>query len=333
MNKAIAAVVLVASASVIAARADAEAIKLRFGHPANPRAHLVAEMCVPWAERVSKASEGTLDVTVFAGGQLGGNEVLLDAVKSGVADIGWVNTGYYPGRFPKSQVGELPFEVASAVPASVAIWRLYQNGLLADEYKDVRPLAIFALPQMRTHSKFPINRLEDLRGRKIGAVSQLTGSVLSRLGATPVTVEFSDLYTSISRGTIDGTLLQWTGVQPIRLWEVTKYHTESSLGGSVIMIAMNRQSYDRLPPKAKEAIDRHSGESWSREWGEFWDRVDQSGRELVRKEKGIIAELPAAEEQRWRDAIGPITDDWVKRQAGGAQVLQAFREERDRAGR
>ena len=98
------------------------------------------------------------------------------------------------------------------------------------------------------------------------------------------------------------------------------------------MIAMNRQSYDRLPPKAKEAIDRHSGESWSREWGEFWDRVDRSGRELVRKEKGIIVELPAAEEQRWRDAIAPITEDWVKRQPSGAQLLQAFREERDRVG-
>ena len=55
MNRAIAAVMLVASVSMIAAPADAEAIKLRFGHPANPRAHLVAEMCVPWAERVSKA--------------------------------------------------------------------------------------------------------------------------------------------------------------------------------------------------------------------------------------------------------------------------------------
>ena len=98
------------------------------------------------------------------------------------------------------------------------------------------------------------------------------------------------------------------------------------------MIAMNKQSYDKLPPKAKEVIDANSGEKWSREWGAFWDRVDQEGREeTMRQKDNQIFNLDAAELARWRKAIAPVTNDWIKRTPKGAELLKAFRSERDRA--
>lgn len=323
---------LVLLASLLAAPAAADPVKLRFGHPAGPKSHVVSQMVIPWSERLTKASDGTMEITVFPGGQLGGNEVSLDAIKSDVQDFGWINTQYYPGKFSKSEVGLLPFEVNKSEHASIAMWHLFKNGLIADEYSDIKLLALWAYPASTVHTTFPARKLEDFKGKKIATIGQFASDVARRLGATPVAVEFTENYPAIQRGTVNGVFLQWTGVQPLRLWEVAKYHTEAGVYGAVTMIAMNRQSYDKLPPKARELIDQNSYEKWSREWGQFWDRVDQEGREMTAKEKdNTIIKLDQAELQRWRKAMAPVTDDWIKKTPKGAQILKTFRTERDRA--
>jgi TRAP-type C4-dicarboxylate transport system substrate-binding protein len=322
----------IALSLLLAAPAMAEPVKLRFGHPAGPKTHVVSQMVIPWSDRLSKASEGTLEITVFPAGQLGGNEVSLDAIKSGVQDIGWINTQYYPGKFNKSEVGLLPFEVVKSEAASEAMWRLFRSGLIADEFADLKLLAIWAYPASTVHTTFAARRLEDFKGKKIATIGQFASEVAKHLGATPVAIEFTENYPAIQRGTVNGTLLQWTAVQPLRLWEVAKFHTEAGVYGAVTMIAMNKQSYDKLPAKAKEVIDANSGEKWSREWGQFWDRVDQEGRQEVRNQKdNTIIELDAKEQERWRTAILPVTNDWIKKTPKGAELLKTFRAERDRA--
>jgi TRAP-type C4-dicarboxylate transport system substrate-binding protein len=318
-------------AALVAVPAAAEPVKLRFGHPASPRSHVVSQMVVPWSERVTKASEGALEVTVFPGGQLGGNEVALDAIKSAVMDFGWINTAYYAGKFDKTEVGLLPFEVDKSAHASVAMWRLFEKGAFPGEYEDFRLLGIWAYPAQQIHSTFPVRKLEDLKGKKVGLGNDLAARLATRLGTTPVTVEFTEFYSALQRGTVNAIILQWTGVQPIRLWEVAKFHTEVRLLGAVTMIAMNKESYAKLPQKAKAVIDQNSGEKWSREWGEFWDRVDREGRELVAKQGNTIIQLEPAEEARWRTAIAPLTEDWVKKTPKGQELLAAFRAERDKA--
>lgn len=325
-------IALILLATLAAAPAAADPVKLRFGHPAGPKSHVVSQMVIPWSERLTKASDGTMEITVFPGGQLGGNEVSLDAIKSGVQDFGWINTQYYPGKFSKSEVGLLPFEVNKSEHASIAMWHLFKNGLIADEYSDIKLLALWAYPASTVHTTFPARKLEDFKGKKIATIGQFASDVARRLGATPVAVEFTENYPAIQRGTVNGVFLQWTGVQPLRLWEVAKYHTEAGVYGAVTMIAMNRQSYDKLPLKARELIDQNSYEKWSREWGQFWDRVDQEGREMTAKEKdNTIIKLDQAELQRWRKAMAPVTDDWIKKTPKGAQILKTFRTERDRA--
>jgi TRAP-type C4-dicarboxylate transport system substrate-binding protein len=316
----------------VAAPALAEPIKLRFGHPAPPNSHVVANFAVPWAAKVTKESEGTLELSVFAGGQLGGNETLLDAVKSGVADIAWVNTAYYAGKFNRTNVGTLPFEVASSIPASAAMWELYQKGIIAQEVDDVRPLALFALPQSGIHSSIPIRRLEDLRGKRIASAGGAAINVIQRLGGIPVPVEFTEIYEAFNRGTIQGAVLQYTAMEPLRLWEVAKFHTETRLNGAVYVIAMNKAKYASLPQKAKDAIDRNSGLQWSREWGTFWDLVEISGKKRVEAAPGNqVITLEPAEQQRWKDAIASVTDAWANSTPDGAKILAIYRAERDSA--
>ena len=323
----------VAITAAVVASASAEPIKLRFGHPASAKAHVVANFVVPWAAQVTKDSDGALQIDVFAGGQLGGNEVLLDSVTSGVADIGWVNVAYYSGKFDRMNVGTLPYEVDKSAPASAAMWKLYENGLFGSELADVKPLALFALPEAGIHSTFPVRRLEDLKGKRIASAGATAITVIEALGGIPAVVEFTDIYDAFNRRSVEGAVLQYTAMQPLRLWEVAKFHTDASLNGAVYIIAMNPASYAKLTPKAKEMLDRHAGSKWSREWGQFWDSVETSGKKLVEAAgpSQQFITLEPAEQRRWQDAAGRATEAWVTKTPNGADILTRFRSERDAA--
>lgn len=311
----------------------ADPILVRVGQPASPRSHINANLLSPWTEQITKDSKGTLNVKLFAGGTLGGNREAYDSVKNGVADVIYLSSAYYPGKFPKSAVVGLPGESSNSLDSSLAVWKLYQDGVIADEWSDFRILGMFVFPPASIHATFPIKRLEDLKGRKIGAGSATSVAVIKALGAIPVRTGFTEVYQSLSRNTIEAYSTPWTGMQPIRLWEVAKFHTDVKLGGaSTVVMAMNKESYAKLPSDGRAAVDMHSGRSFTHALGAFWDHVDDTGKKLVEKHAdNQIYTLPKDEAVRWSKALSSITDEWVKTTEGGAAVLAAFREARDKA--
>ena len=101
--------------------ASAADVTLRFHQFLPPQATIPSKAIVPWAQKIEKDSGGRIQVQLFPSMQLGGKPPeLFDQAKDGVADIVWTVLGYTPGRFPKSEVFELPFFSGMAEPASRA---------------------------------------------------------------------------------------------------------------------------------------------------------------------------------------------------------------------
>ena len=98
-----------------------------------------------WADNVEKDSEGRIKVERFASMALGGKPPeLYDQVVDGVADIIWTVVGYTPGRFPSTEVFELPFMIDDARAASYAYWHMYEEGM-KEEFSDVHMLGTLSL--------------------------------------------------------------------------------------------------------------------------------------------------------------------------------------------
>ena len=97
----------------------------------------------PWAQEVLAASGGTVEVKIFPGGSIADFNKVYDRVLNGVADIGYGIFGPVSTDFPKSMVASLPFEANNVEEAALALWRIYENGLIADEYSRVKLLALF----------------------------------------------------------------------------------------------------------------------------------------------------------------------------------------------
>jgi len=103
------------------------------------QATIPAKIIDPWADKIEEASGGKIKINRFPSMQLGGKPPqLIDQVIDGVIDMTWNVVGYTPGRFPSTEVFELPFLVNDAVPASAAFWTMLDEDISAREFKEVK---------------------------------------------------------------------------------------------------------------------------------------------------------------------------------------------------
>jgi TRAP-type C4-dicarboxylate transport system substrate-binding protein len=167
--------------------AFAQEVTLRLHQFLPPQGTVPSKALTPWAKKIEEESKGRIKIQLYPSMQLGGTPPqLYDQARDGVVDIVWTLPGYTPGRFPKSEVFELPFIAGlSAEKTSRALWDYVQKNAM-DEYKDVHVLALHTHGPGLFHTKQPVTGLESLRGMKIRGGTRVVNSMLVQLGATPV---------------------------------------------------------------------------------------------------------------------------------------------------
>ena len=312
------------AAVLTAAPLAAQTVTLKLNSPAPPRSYLHAGVFEPWAKAVEQESGGTLKIQMFYGGTLGNFGVTYDRVIDGVADIGFILTPAAGGKLKQEDVASLPFETKNSVEAAMALWKLYDKGVTAGEFSQVKPLGIWTFPNSALHTKEPVRSLDDVKGKKLVASNLIAAKIVTALGGTPVTFRPDEAYQAISRGITDGGLMPFTGMAVFKINEVTKYHLDAALGSDSAVLIMNKQRYDGLPAKAKAAIDKNSYLTLSQKLGEKTNAEWARTRNLV---KDQVVELSDAEEAKWKRALEPIAKEWAQSTPDGAKVLAAFRSE------
>jgi TRAP-type C4-dicarboxylate transport system substrate-binding protein len=312
------------AAAVLTVPVAAEPIVLKLNSPAPPRSYLHGGVFEPWAKAVEKDSGGTLKIQLFYGGTLGNFNVNYDRVVDGVADIGFILTAMAGGKLKQEDVAALPFETKNSVEAAVALWKVYEKGVTAAEFDQVKPLGIWVFPSAALHTKEPVKTLEDVKGKKLVASNLIAAKISTALGATPVTLGPQEAYQAISRGTADGSLMPFTGMAVFKINEVTKYHLDEALGSDAALLFMNKKKYDSLPAQAKAAIDKNSYLPLSEKLGQTTTAEWQRTRNIV---KDRVTELTPTEEAKWKEALAPIAKEWAANTPNGDKVLAAFRAE------
>jgi TRAP-type transport system periplasmic protein len=281
-----------------------------------------------WADDVNKAANGAIEIKLFPGGVIADNSNMYDRVTGGVADIGFAVFGPVSSVFPKTNVGTLPFEARNHREDALALWALYEKGVIKDEFTKFHPLAFVVFPGLVIHSKKPIHTLADVKGMKISVEGRVLSQMIPRLGAAPISLQPGELYQSLQRGLVDAVPQGWPSVPTFHLDEVTNFHLEVPLGFNTGYVAMNNDSYAKLPPEAKAAIDKLSGKVFVERLVAADDTMQAVGRDATKALPGqTIAQLDPAEEARWKETVAPVTEDWVKSTPDGAHVLAAFRDE------
>lgn len=322
------AAMAVAVISLAAGAAKADELNLLFGTTLPAQVHLNVRVLHPWADRINDQGKGLVHIDVRDGSEIANLGNFYSRVQDDVIQISWGLQSAIGGKFPRTAVGGLPFEVDKAEVGSVALWRVYKSGLLDAEYDTVQPLYMITFPPSGIHYAKQPKTLDNLKGLKLAAGSKVAADTIERLGGSPLSMITSDYYTAVQRGMVDAVLVQWTAFQPFKLQDVTFYHLETKLGGATGMVFMAKKKYDALPAAVKKLLDDNSGEAESRVYGKFWDDVDNEGREMVKAlgDKHKIVQQSPETAAKWRAEVTPVIDDFVKTTPDGAKVLAAFRD-------
>lgn len=294
----------------------AQEVTLKLHQMLPPQAQIPRGFLIPWIEKVESESGGRIKIDHFPAMQLGGKPpTLFDQARDGVVDITWTVSGYTPGRFPISEVFELPFMPASAEATSRAAWEFYERHL-TEEYADVHVLAVHVHGPGLLHVKGDgIRALEDMQGKKLRGPTRMINRLLDTLGATPVGMPVPALPEALSRGVIEGTLIPWEITRPLHIADLVKTHTnftaKRGLYTAIFIFSMNKNSYQNMPADLRAVVDANAGLETSGWAGRVMDEGDAPARQIAVDKGNEIIVLDAAETARWQAAAQPVTDQWI----------------------
>lgn len=299
----------------------AQEVTLRLHQFLPPQANVPKLVLDPWADKVEAESGGRIKIERYPAMQLGGTPPqLIDQAQDGTVDIVWTLPGSTPGRFPSTEVFELPFMMTNAEATSRAYWDLFESRMKDTEFKDVHVIGVWVHGPGMLHSKTPIEKLEDLTGMKVRAPTRIINTLLGTLGATPVGMPVPQITEALSKGVIDACVIPWEVTPALKVPELVENHTEfggdHALYTTTFVLAMNKAKYDSLPDDLKKVLDDNSGQEFAAFAGRTQAGADGPSRQIAVDRGNNIITLDEAEVARWKEASQPVIDNWVAEMDG-----------------
>lgn len=309
-------------------KASAQPVELKVMHWAPTEHAIHKEVFVPWAKMLEEKSGGKIKVTLYPSELLGKAKDTYEIVLNGAADIGFSSVSYSSGIFYLNEVFSLPFLYPSMKVGSRAMWEHFEKEpALQAEFQEVKVLWFVSSPMLRTHtSKKPVKSLQDLKGLKLRTGGGTQTESVKALGAVPVIMGSSDVYTALERGTVDGLTFPWEAVKAYRVYEVTKFHNATSLWGGKFFTIMNKKKFQSLPPDIQKVIMDVSG-AWGTAFAsDAWEKADMEGKDYIKALPGHqVIDFTPEEEKLWQATVKPIWDEWVakadSKKAQGRKIL------------
>ena len=278
-----------------------------------PVAHKQTPLLESWGKDLEKRTNGRVKVNYYPAGTLVPAPQSYDAVTKGISDVGNHVLGYTVGRFPLTEVLDLPLGYPNnTVPTKLA--NAFYTKFQPKEFNDVKILWFHAQAPGIVHTKTkPITKLEDLKGMKMRTYGS-NAKLMSLLGGTPVAMPMTDVYDALSRGVAEGLMCAYEATEGFRFGDQLKYSTENyaTSYSAVFAIVMNKDKWNSLPPDIQKIIDTMSTE-YIEKYAAMWDDIEISGKAYLVKRGNKINTLSKEEEAKWVEKAQPIFDDYVKK--------------------
>lgn len=272
---------LLAGASLIAAPAVVRGqtvYNLKLGHFISPK-HIMSVYLQNWVDELKAKSNGQLNITIFPANVMGPVQNYADYARTGVADITWFLHGATPGRFPLTEIIQLPYMAGSAEIGTKVLNDPEVAKLLAPEYRGMKVLYLLTHQPGGLHTtRKPVRSVDDIKGMRIRFASVIIKSFIAALGGTPVGVPPSGIADALQKNTIDGCFVDYGGAHTaFRLGGLVKYTTELYGYVSSFGVVMNPNSYAKLPPDLQKLIDETTLPRIE-QVGKLWDSADAPGK-------------------------------------------------------
>lgn len=292
----------------------AQTVELKVSHylPPNHQLHRKLE---EWGEELAKRSNGRLKLTIFPAAQMGPMPRQYDLARTGVADIAFFLHGALPGRFPLTELTQLPYvfnrgEGAASKAISTAEASAIVTGMAADlaaEHEGTKLLYFIATPTVSLFlNKGAVRDPAAMRGMRIRHNGPIASAIIEAWGGSPAAVAPAELADALAKGTIAGMLFNYEAAKSFQMAESIKSVTPVKASAGTFALVMNAERYKELPDDLRKLIDDTTGPEAARKIGALYDAAEDEGEAYLRAAKVDILELTPAERAAFEEKTRPL---------------------------
>ena len=295
--------------------------------PAEPITLMCAEIGPPkgyrargdqwFAQQVEKQTEGRVKIKFYWGGSLLGVREMLQGVRKGVADMGMNHCSWMPKEMPVWYgLIVCPFLPKWQDPRNVvdAVWALWDEfPAFRQDMERWNQTLLIAPPFGAQHvfSKRPLKGLKDVKGLKLRIALAPHGKAYAALGAHPVRVKPGEIYTALSKGTIDSADVTFDQAMRFGVVEVATHCLLTNLATGPGMITINKDSLAKLSKKDRETLLRLGREA-SRLMAQ-WAFEEEKKLRAKWQGKLTFVKVPKADIEWWIGLPGVnLVPGWIK---------------------
>lgn len=277
-----------------------------------------------FADLVQVETGGRIEIVVKAGGELGSEHEIMDQVRYGGIDLTRLSLSQMSDLIPEYSVLQLPYLYEN----SDHMWQVL-NGKIGESFLEKASEAGLVglswydggVRSFYTTEK-PITCLEDFEGMEIRVQeSEIMESMINALGAHAVKVPYTEVYSYLERGMVDGAENNWPSYESMEHCEVAKYYTEDEHSRIPEIQLASGHTWEKLSPEDQEII-RNAAKKSAEYMRMLWqDQVDSSRRKAI-GQGTVVVEISEEEKEKIRDAVSVIYDDYC---CGQTDVIEQIR--------
>lgn len=266
-----------------------------------------------FAEQVEENSGGRMKVNIFPNEQLSNGDTVagLEQLMNGEKDLSFNSTIIYASIDPKFGAVNAPFLYTDLEQARAT---LEAKGI--DAYAEASAehgVQLLAMGEsgfrQLTNSRGPIHTPEDMQGLKIRIPGiGLFDDIYSAMGANPTTMSFSEVFTSLQQGTIDGQENPIDIIYTSGLDEVQGYLTIWNYVYDPLILGMNKDVYDGLSDEDKKIVEDAAKAAAELQIKNNREKEDGELEEL--RDKMEVVELTEEESTTFREAMSPVYEQY-----------------------
>src|SRR5215470_14619140 len=261
-------------------------------------------------ELAEARTKGRVKVEVYPNSQLYKDREELEALQLGAVQMLAPSVSKFgPLGVRKFEVFDMPY----MFPTEASMEKVVDGPVGSGLFKLLEPKGITGLAYWFNGFKEftankPLKTLDDFKGLKIRIQSsKVIEGEIKALGAIPQVMAFSEVYTALQQGVVDGEENTPSNKYTQKMHEVQKHMTMSDHGVVMYAVVVNKKFWDGLPADIRKSLNEAMAESTKYVWKIAKQENDDAVAKIKAAKTTEIYVLPPAEKAVWRKAMLPLT--------------------------
>ncbi len=313
------ATLLCASAlALMATQASAEALTLKFGHVGKPGSLFEASVN-EFAKCSNESLAGKAEVQTFGSSQLGKDKELLQKLKLGQITFS-LPSSVMSSVADEFGVFEMPYIIKDREHMKRVQAELGETFQKAAQSKGYRILGYFENGFRHiTNNTRPIEKPDDLAGVKLRTPKGAWRVKMFKLyGANPTPMAFSEVFTALQTGVIDGQENPYAQIASAKFQEVQKYLSITGHVYTPAYILVSDKNYAKLPEDVRAGLEKCASDSQAF----VYETAARLETELLDVIKGAGVAINNADNAAFIEASKPIYDEFSSSVDGGKELIE-----------